>query len=167
MTPQSAQWSEPTAPRETVSWYEAMAYCRWLSAKLGQPVTLPTEQQWERVARGVSGRGFAWGNELHSDLANTEGNLLRTTVVGLYPDGATPEGVLDLTGNVWEWCLNEVEQPQSIDLTSSAGRGIRGGAWGLATDYCRTSVRGLLFPYDRNHALGLRLVRRRVPHSEP
>lgn len=167
MEPEAPSWAEPTAPRETVSWYEAMAYCRWLSAKLGQqPVTLPTVQQWVRATRGLSEREFAWGNEWHSDLANAEWRLSRTTAVGLYPNGATPEGIQDLTGNVLEWCLNEYEQSQSIDPTGTAWRVVRGGAWYSAAEGCRASYRGRGVPGDRHANLGLRLVRRgRAPPS--
>jgi formylglycine-generating enzyme required for sulfatase activity len=165
MAPQASSWSEPTAPRETVSWYEAMAYCRWLSVKLGQPVALPTKRQWERVTRDISGRAFAWRNKRQSDLANVDHQLRRTTVVGLYPDGAMPEGVQDLIGNVWEWCLNEFEQPQNIDPTGSAPRVVRGGSWLDPLGDCYASFR--FVPDSRNHLLGLRLVRRRVPHSAP
>lgn len=166
--PKSGRWSEPTAPRETVSWYEAMAYCRWLSAKLGQPsVTLPTEQQWERAARGVSAREFAWGNEWNSNLANAEYRIRRTTVVGLYPEGATPEGIQDLTGNVDEWCLNEYEKSQKVAPMGAVRRVVRGGGWSRDAEVCRAVSRCGYGPDDRAHDLGLRLVRRRVPHPEP
>ena len=164
MEPQAPQWSEPTAPRETVSWYEAMAYCRWLSAKLGMTVTLPTERQWERAARGVKGRQYAWGDEWTSDLTNADYRFQRTTPVGLYPDGATPEGIHDLTGNVWEWCLNEYEDTQNIDPTSTAQRVLRGGSWHTSTERCRAAYRYSFGPDPRHNDLGLRLVRA-VPHS--
>lgn len=166
MRPQSARWSEPTAPRETVSWYEAMAYGRWLSAKLNQRVTLPTEQQWEWAARGVTGRQYAWGDDWISDLTNAEYRLQRTTVVGMYPNGATPDGIQDMTGNVWEWCLNEYKNPQNINLTGTARRVVRGGAWDNSPEFCRASYRVRLDPDDRDDILGLRLVRRLGAHSE-
>ncbi|MDZ7858720.1 formylglycine-generating enzyme family protein [Sphaerotilus sp.] len=159
MTPQSARWSEPTAPRETVSWYEAMAYCRWLSVKLGAVVMLPTEAQWEWAACGGSGREFAWGNEWNLDLVNAERCIGRTTVVGLYPNGATPESVQDMTGNVWEWCLNEYDNPQNSDPTGSARRVVRGGVWDYPSVNCRASYRSGRAPVNRSNLLGLRLVR--------
>lgn len=164
MEPAAPYWTEPTAPRETVSWYEAMAYCCWLSAKLNQRVTLPTEQQWERAARGVTGRQYAWGDDWMSDLTNAEYRLQRTTVVGMYPNGATPEGVQDMTGNVWEWCLNEYENPQNIDPTGTARRVLRGGSWNHYSVSCRAACRLRLDPDPRSFILGLRLVRA-VPHS--
>ncbi len=88
-----------------VSWYEAIAYCRWLTATLhdGFIYRLPTEAEWEYAARGPAERRYAWGEQWTAGRANTEElNLKRTTPVGLFPDGATPEGILDLTGNVWE-----------------------------------------------------------------
>lgn len=59
--PASAGWDEPNAPRERVSWYEAVAFCRWLGERLRYPITLPTEQQWERAARGTRGFDYPWG----------------------------------------------------------------------------------------------------------
>jgi hypothetical protein len=175
MEPQASRWSEPTAPRETVSWYEAMAYGRWLSAKLNEKVTLPTEQQWERAARGRNGREYPWDKGFVSGRANineTWGsrgthNVGRTTAVGLYPEGSTPEGIQDLSGNVWEWCLNEYENPQNIDPMGTARWVLRGGSWGNGTEGCRAAFRDPVGPGFRSFTLGLRVVRRRVPHSEP
>jgi Sulfatase-modifying factor enzyme 1/NACHT domain len=176
MEPRAPQRSEPTAPRETVSWYEAMAYGRWLSAKLNQRVTLPTEQQWERAARGSEGREYPWrGKDYVPGLANINEtwtsvgthNVGRTTAVGLYPHGATPEGIQDMAGNVWEWCLNEYENPQNIDPTGTARRVLRGGSWSFVSGNCRAAYRFSGAPDGRHDGLGLRLVRRRrVPHSE-
>jgi hypothetical protein len=140
MEPKVPSWAEPTAPRETVSWYEAMAYCRWLSAKLGQSVTLPIEHQWVQAAYGVSGREFAWGNEWNLELANVAARLQRTTLVGLYPNGATPEGLQDMTGNVFEWCLNEHKEPQTIALMGDAQRAVRGGVWYGPSVICRAAI---------------------------
>ena len=173
MKPQEPRWPEPTAPREMVSWYEAMAYGRWLSAKLNERVTLPTEQQWERAARGSEGREYPWGKDYVSGLATINEtwtsvgmhDVGRTTAVGLYPHGATPEGIQDMAGNVWEWCLNEQENPQYIDLTGTARRVVRGGSWGDTTESLRASYRDVFDPDFRHSIIGLRLVRRVVPHS--
>ncbi len=68
--PGISAWSESNHPRETVSWYEAMAFCAWLGSKLGREVSLPTEWQWERAARGTDGRAYPWGNEYIGGYAN-------------------------------------------------------------------------------------------------
>jgi formylglycine-generating enzyme required for sulfatase activity len=123
-----AHFNVSNQPVVGVTWFEAVAYCRWLTATLndGHIYRLPTEAEWERAARGLippsippgggevtspplggteGGRVYAWGNAWAPNRANTEElNLKCMTPVGLFPDNATPEGLLDMTGNVWEWC---------------------------------------------------------------
>jgi formylglycine-generating enzyme required for sulfatase activity len=106
-------WTEPRywkkrgdCPVMGVSWYEALAFCRWLSIVTGEPVSLPTEQQWQRAAQGDDGREYPWGNEPPNEiLCNWNRNASGTTPVTQYPDGASPYGVMDMSGNVWELCL--------------------------------------------------------------
>ena len=166
-------WTDPNQPRETVSWYEAMAYARWLDARLrekgllpeGRAVRLPTEEEWEKAARGHDGREFPWG-EFASGRANineTLGNagphsLRQTSAVGLYPAGASPCGALDMAGNVWEWCLNEYENPERQGLGGDARRGVRGGSWGPSQGRARCAFRRDHSPRSRRSDLGLRLV---------
>lgn len=89
----------PQQPVAGVSWYEADAYARW-AEKL-----LPAEAQWEKAARGEDGRRFPWGDELpHSGLCNFAGNAGRTTPPGAYPAGDSPYGIVDMAGNVNNWC---------------------------------------------------------------
>ena len=160
-------------PRETVSWYEAMAYARWLDARLrergllpeGRAVRLPTEEEWEKAARGNDGREFPWG-EFASGRANineTWNNagphyLGQTSAVGLYPAGASPCGALDMAGNVWEWCLNEYEHPERQGPGGNARRVARGGSWFLSRVDARCTARNLGAPGDRDSYFGLRLV---------
>ena len=109
---QPAYWDDtrfdgPNQPVVGVTWYEALAYCRWLTDTMndGYEYRLPTEAQWERAARGPHGWRYPWGDDWIESRANSEElNLERTTPVGIFPDGASSEGVLDLSGNVWEWC---------------------------------------------------------------
>ncbi|MBL8293215.1 MAG: SUMF1/EgtB/PvdO family nonheme iron enzyme, partial [Bryobacterales bacterium] len=95
-TPASPEWSEGNHPREMVSWWEAMAFCGWLSDKLGFEVRLPTEWEWERAARGADGRVYPWGDQNPEGRANIFLNIGRTSAVGIYPQGASAEGVMDL-----------------------------------------------------------------------
>jgi formylglycine-generating enzyme required for sulfatase activity len=103
-------WAEqelyPTRPIVGVNWYEAKAFCAWASGNLGWVgCRLPTEAEWERAARGAIGRKFPWGNApIDASRANYDSQVGHPTPVGLYPLGATPDGIHDLSGNVLEWC---------------------------------------------------------------
>ncbi|WP_374503226.1 SUMF1/EgtB/PvdO family nonheme iron enzyme [Zoogloea sp.] len=168
-----AGWSEPNAPRERVSWYEATAFCRWLDAQFrdegllpaGWRVSLPTEEQWERAARGTDGREYPWEGEFRSGLANIDEtfgdvgpcNLGRTSPVGIYPDGQALSGALDTVGNVWEWCRNEYKQPERCGDVGDSSRVVRGGSWVGGSDDCRAAGRLRFTPDGRNYFLGFRV----------
>ncbi len=153
-------------PAERVSWCAAVAFARWLSARTGTTIRLPTEQQWERAARGPDGRRYPWGDTFASDRANLNETAHRagpyflecTTAVGLYPAGTSPYGVEDLIGNVWEWCLNAFHDPDDCDLRSDAERVMRGGSWSCAPDICATT-RDLDLPEYGYDGVGFRVVR--------
>lgn len=112
-----AQWAEFAAetgaraipgiddhPVVGVTWTEASSFAAWIAAQLGDEVRLPTEDEWERAARGDDTREFPWGDEYVRGRANLHDlGLGTTTPVGSFPDGASPFGVLDLAGNVDEW----------------------------------------------------------------
>ena len=104
-----AYWNDPAyndaaQPVVGVCWYEARAYCAWLSAQTGQFWRLPSEAEWEAAARGRSGRRYAWGDDFDAGCCNTfESHVRGTTPIGVFPGGDTPEGLVDLSGNVWEW----------------------------------------------------------------
>ncbi len=138
--PEKSSWTQANRPRETVNWYEAIAYTRWLSVQLGINVRLPTEQQWEKAARGPQGLVYPWGNEFRSGFANGENDLQQTSAVGVYPHGESLYQVADIAGNVWEWCLNDFDLPNYVDETYTAlfqlmgskrisQRVLRGGSW--------------------------------------
>lgn len=89
-----------------VNWDAATAYCNWLSIKTGKKYRLPTEAEWEKAARGADQRRFPWGNSIDYDHANYAGKQRFDTgmKVGSFPKGASPYGVMDMGGNVMEWC---------------------------------------------------------------
>ena len=164
-----SRWEQPNRPRTDVNWYEAMAFCRWLSHRPNlndQVVRLPTEVEWERAARGTDGRSFPWGDAYQSGYANvdekfsTDGPwyLEQTTAVGLYPHGGSADGVEDLAGTVWEWCLNKYDPPDATAVdTSGASRVLRGGAWFFDPDLARTDGRRGPLPGDRHVNRGFRV----------
>lgn len=127
---------EPNGPRETVSWFEAVAFCRWLSHRTGLKVRLPTEWEWQQAATGGDvEREYPWPGGWDASRCNSKYSALgRTTAVGMYPSGATLQGLMDMMGNVWEWCLNTYDHrgsPDSCIVTAdpSIRRVIRGGSW--------------------------------------
>jgi formylglycine-generating enzyme required for sulfatase activity len=151
-------------PRDTVSWYDAVAFCRWLSEALGYEVRLPTEHEWEYAARGRDGREYPYPGGFDPQKANTY-RIGQTSAVGIYPNGASPFGVLDMSGNVWEWCLNKHAQPENIQLSGDASRVVRGGSWNLNHDSARAAYRLRLHPSFRFSYLGFRVVGVSAPVS--
>ena len=160
--PPEAYRKIPNHPMESLSWYEAIAFCRWLSHRLGFEVRLPTEMEWQMAASGGdSARLFPWGNTWDDDRANTlESGLGRTIAVGMYPDGAAPCGALDMMGNVWEWCLNESADPNSTEIFEAEQRAVRGSCWYHEANYCVTSFRNPAWDYaePRTQLRGFRVV---------
>lgn len=108
--PDDEDWGRKNRPVIFVSWDDASAYCQWLSQKTGLRFNLPTEAQWEKAARGNDQRKYPWGNqEPDKNLANFGFDIDKTTPVDSYPAGASPFGLLDMAGNVWEWCSDWYE----------------------------------------------------------
>jgi hypothetical protein len=142
-----SKWLEANCPRERVSWFEAVTFCRWLSHRTGSRIRLPTEWEWQQAASGGDPNGdYPWpGGWDASRCNNTESRLNRTTAVGMYPSGKTEHGVLDMAGNVWEWCLNTYEKPETSESVhideSNAKRVDRGGSWNDGPVYLRASGR--------------------------
>ena len=137
-------------PINCVDWSQAANYCQ------AQGKRLPTEEEWEWAARGgTQGNRYPWGNIEPSSQAcwSGTGQLSGTCPVGSYPPGANPQGVLDLSGNVWEWTSGKKD-------TSSAERVARGGAWSSSSStYLRASERYWTSPLYRFIYIGFRCAR--------
>jgi formylglycine-generating enzyme required for sulfatase activity len=107
-------------PVVCVTWDDAQAYCEWLSKATGEAYRLPTEEEWECAARGTDGREYPWGDEFDADKVNSrETGIGDVSPIGVFPNGASPCGALDMAGNVWEWMASEHE---------AGGRVLRGGS---------------------------------------
>lgn len=156
-------------PVVDVTWNEVQMFCDWLCEQTGQAVRLPTEAEWERAARGDDGRWWPWGNDLDPHRANVaESALGGATPVGQFPHGASPFGVLDLAGNVWEWTASlQAPYPYHADDGRNATgpiegmdrrRIMRGGCWANPIHYARIACRFRLPPERSTHLLGFRLA---------
>lgn len=143
-------------PRSNLTWYEAMAFCRWLGSKTGLPITLPSEVQWIRAAQGDGGRAFPWGRRFDVSRCNTrESGFRSTTPVDCYPGGVSPYGVYDMIGNVWEWCLTwRAIQENGSD--GEVGRMVRGGSFVSPQDRSDINSYFILKPVYRYASIGFR-----------
>ncbi len=167
----------PNHPVVVVSWYEAVAFCGWLTGRLrvageirpDEVVTLPSEPQWEKAARGTDGRVYPWGNQPDPGRVNyADTGVGATSAVGCFPGGASPYGALDLSGNVWEWCRTKWQESYhdyegddlagaGNDLEGDAPRMLRGGAFDGNERFVRCACRLRNNPDLRNPSVGFRL----------
>ena len=154
--PVESRFAGDSLPRENVNWYEAMAFANWLGAQLRMQITLPTVAQWQRAAKGDDDRYFPWGDDYDEDRCNTvETGLKQTTPVDRYHKGASPYGVYDMAGNIWEWTLNSAE---ATDAGRDQRRAVAGGSFVSSCDRAQTSMRYYLEPRVRYSSIGIRLV---------
>jgi formylglycine-generating enzyme required for sulfatase activity/energy-coupling factor transporter ATP-binding protein EcfA2 len=182
------KWNCPNVPVVGICWWEAMAYCRWLeiSSNDKKKYRLPTEQEWQAAAAGREQRQYPWGkdwNVLYCNNWEGEDKIGRTSSVGIFEQGKTPEGGYDFAGNVWEWTrtnhntgkeqadfVNDIEvmdlenKGKFIEAWEKANKkgltaGVRGGAWNYVSGYCRCACRLSNHPYYRIFRLGFRCSR--------
>ncbi|MCP5515784.1 MAG: SUMF1/EgtB/PvdO family nonheme iron enzyme [Verrucomicrobiales bacterium] len=158
--PVMRRWDLPNHPAINVCWFDVVAFCRWLSQRSGREVRLPTEWEWQQAATsGNPTFSYPWGTNWDEARANTYlSNVNRTVAVGLYPQGASPVGAFDMSGNVAEWCLNKYGDPGRIEPGGEERRVVRGGAWGSHRDDVSTACRRHVRPAGRGGFLGFRVV---------
>ncbi|MGE3536554.1 MAG: SUMF1/EgtB/PvdO family nonheme iron enzyme [Candidatus Tectimicrobiota bacterium] len=176
-------------PVAWVTWHDAVAYCHWLTACLrdwpetpeplatllrhkGWRVMLPSEAEWEKAARGDDGRWYPWGNdEPDASRANYVAlGLGDTSTVGCFPAGASPYGVEDLSGNVWEWTRSKAgtypypatraarQRREDLQGAQDEARVLRGGAFWYAPQYVRCPLRLRFVARLVHHDAGFRVV---------
>ena len=174
-------------PVVMVRWYEAIAFCRWLEDRLRvqgygllvwrdgaletldlDPETvrirLPSEAEWEKAARGTDGRIYPWGNEADPERANYgDTGIGATSAVGCFPGGASPYGVEDLSGNVWEWCATKWQGDyddyrDDNSLEGADARVLRGGSFFDPASGVRCACRDGDDPVNGDWGWGFRVV---------
>jgi formylglycine-generating enzyme required for sulfatase activity len=158
---QDDTWNGADYPVVGVSWFEAIAFCTWLSEKTGEKITLPTDEQWKYAARGDDNRVYPWGNDWDCERCNNSvapcASDTTTPVTHYEGTGNSYFGVVDMVGNVWEWCLNEYQN--ELDPSTQTYI-VLGGSWYAAsTPYFSLLHTGWYYGLKRSNDYGFRLVR--------
>lgn len=165
-------------PITNITWAEAMSYARWLEQQLrmsdntpqairdfldrGAQVSLPSEAEWEKAARGADSRIFPWGSEQTSQFANFGSNTI--AVVGSKPCASCSYGLSDMSGNVWELTRSPLQDypydpaDDFTDLSSDPIFVMRGGSYADSINNVRAATRGGVEPGVRNPTIGFRVV---------
>ncbi|MBP1466270.1 SUMF1/EgtB/PvdO family nonheme iron enzyme [Candidatus Chloroploca sp. M-50] len=166
-------WNHATSsyaqhPVVGIGWFEAVAYCRWLTAQTGHTFRLPSEAEWEKAARGTDGLIWPWGHQWEAGRCNSaEAGINKTNSVDQFPGGASIYGAFDMVGNVWEWCASGPDKTypyqladewQAAYLEADQARILRGGSWHDEQKHARASFRGGYDPRYRSINYSLRVA---------
>ncbi len=135
----------PDHPVIGVSWYEAAAYAKWAGKRL------PSETEWEKAARGTEARIYPWGNDFDFSKLDYFPTHKKLSPVGSYPEGASPYGVLDMSGNVSEWCADNIHGKDT--------KAIRGGGWNSMQLHLTCIHHVAKPPTHRSYSLGFRCAK--------
>lgn len=158
------QLTQPNLPVVNITWHMARSYCAWLTNAIGSIYRLPTESEWECAARGCDGRQYPWGDTFDNAHATTRESGVGLAAVGSYPTGASPWGLLDMAGSVWEWTESldllypYVADDGRNDASAPGRRVIRGGCYVNPQGYARCACRFRMAPDMTNPFLGFRIV---------
>lgn len=148
-------------PRTNVSWFECIAFCRWLSHRSGEIINLPQERQWQRAAQGDTNNAYPWGRKWIKGACNywTPPHSDMLTPVNAHPNGASMHGVFDMSGNAWEWCLDKFE-------VSGDARVLKGGSYREnKIKYFRAAFRRGFDPFQRGPTAGFRIIKAPSTHD--
>jgi len=145
----------PNCPAMGIDWVSAHRYCLWAGKRL------PTEAEWVAAASGESGSLWPWGNRFSPEKANLLGNedgSFLAAPVGSYPQGASPYGLLDMTGNVWEW-VSTPYMPANEEPNAKTLRIVKGGGWASDKKSARISFKNVVYPAMKNPTIGFRCAK--------
>jgi len=146
--------SMPDCPAVNVSWLDAKELCRWLRKKTGHYYSLPQNAEWEKAARGEDGRRYPWGDEAPADNLAYFDHLEAGTTSQMHnrPDSISPSGCYEMSGNVWEWCLDSFDDERDPHI-------LKGGSWQNAPEYLDCGLKTFSYPPEKRRPyMGLRLL---------
>ncbi|MCP3927899.1 MAG: formylglycine-generating enzyme family protein, partial [Bacteroidetes bacterium] len=150
-----SNFNDPEQPIVGVSFYEAEAFCKWLTKNSNGKYEygLPGEKVWEKAARGDKGWEYPWGEGFDKEKCNTkESEIGRTTRVSVYHNGISQYGCYDMAGNVWEWTSSYYDNDKDTFV-------LRGGSFNLDSFFCRCASRTNFGPNIRSLVIGFRCSR--------
>jgi len=161
-------------PVHLVDWFDARAYCRWLAARVGAPVRLPTEVEWEKAARGTDRRFFPWGDHFDATFCKMRDSrpfMQQPEPVATFEKDVSPYGVRDMAGGMREWVGDIFAEKSAAELDAEiepdphTGRGesgfrmVRSGLWSGDASWARAASRGGLYALTRGTGLSFRCAK--------